>query len=111
MDVVVAIEVPPPQERLTRRTRTAFYPALRQNAREISLRAQRLLECGSLLPLSRLLHHRGVSQDYTLLSLNSPALLGPRRATLLYKDAQVGTESAPPAHFPQTALRASPPRA
>src|SRR5258708_25689940 len=36
MDVVVAIEVPPPQERLNRHARTAFYPALRPNTTEIS---------------------------------------------------------------------------
>jgi hypothetical protein len=43
MDVVVAIEAPPPQGRLNRRIGTAFYPALRRNARKISARAQPLL--------------------------------------------------------------------
>jgi hypothetical protein len=75
MDVVVAIEVPPPQERLTRRARTAFYPALRRNARKISVPAQRVLECGSLVnPLHRLLPDimsLSTICSYTNLYLNS----------------------------------------
>src|ERR1700687_5246965 len=124
-DVVVAIDVPPPQERRYRRAltpSTLHYAGTPEKFQQPSVGAQHAAPL-----LGTMSNPTGIALTVGWFTLSieghlagagalvSPisrwGLQAPRQATLLYKDAQADAALAPPLRAPRTGRRAWPPRA